>query len=170
MSAVRIQQVRHEILPLYQHFSLRDWLQEPELSAAHALFRHARESIVATDTSQLLVYCAQAEVVVEVEFQVWDSDPAENGPVRADWDGGQTFLLECPSGEVFIDQPTMPAIELGALGAGPGWYQGRVSWRDRNPYPSQPHESTLTAVPASGSNRERYQIQIWRAEGGLKSM
>jgi hypothetical protein len=63
------------------------------------------------------------------------------------WDGHVDLRVECPSGTIYIDQPSALAIDLkDALAAGAGTYAARIAWRGRE----------------AGEGHEEYLVRTWR--------
>ena len=55
--------------------------------------------------------------------------------------------MECPSGTIYIDQPSALAIDLeDVLAAGAGTYAARIAWRGRE----------------AGDGQEEYLVRMWR--------
>ncbi len=137
------------VLPLYGHFGLCDWLVEPHFEQTNELCCVAERDIVASDDEHVVVSTA-TDTFVAVTFETWDSDPGPPSPAGG-WQGHRTVPLQCPSAEIYIDQPTASAIDLRDVPlGGPGAYDVRIAWRDR------PHRDDL---PDRG---EEYLVQMWR--------
>ncbi|TDC66074.1 hypothetical protein E1258_03645 [Micromonospora sp. KC207] len=148
-----IAQASADIMPLYQHFGFRDWLEEPSIEETAALLATARDVVAACDGRQMIVSCGQSESLVRVICQFWDQRPPLSNEL---WQGVQDFRLACPSGEVFIDQPTMLAVDLSRYHKlEPGVVNVRMMWRGRR----DPRESV--APNQLGSVTEIYNLQLW---------
>ncbi len=130
------------ILP-YRYFAVCDWISEPGVAETNALLALARSDIAASDGRQIIV-CPASESAVTVHFE-----HLGDAPVGGDdaWDGDVDLRVECPSGTIYIDQPSALAIDLeDALAAGAGTYAARVAWRGRE----------------AGDGHEEYLVQMWR--------
>jgi hypothetical protein len=137
------------VLPLYHYFGICDRLVEPHLEQTEELLSMAERDIVASDDEHVLVSAA-TDTFVAVTFETWDSDPGPLSPADT-WQGHRTVTLQCPSAEIYIDQPTASAIDLrDELPAGPGAYDVRIAWRNR----ARPDDP-----PDDG---EHYLVQMWR--------
>jgi hypothetical protein len=130
------------ILP-YRYFAVCDWITEPAIAETNALLALARSDVAASDGRQIIV-CPTSESAVTVHFEHLGEAPAggDDG-----WDSHVDLRVECPSGTVYIDQPSALAIDLeDALAAGAGTYAARVAWRGRE----------------AGEGHEEYLIRMWR--------
>lgn len=148
-----IAQTDADIMPLYQYFGLRDWLEEPSLDDTSALVAFARNGVAACDGQQLIVSCGQSESPVRVTCQFWSRRPLP----EESWRGYQEFHLACPSGEVFIDQPTMLAVDLSrCYKLKSGMVNVRVMWRGRRVLDRFDETSHAQDVG------EIYNLQLWQ--------
>ncbi|MBM0274521.1 hypothetical protein [Micromonospora tarensis] len=149
-----VAQTRATILPLYRYFGLRDWLVEPHIEETQTLLESARETVVASDGFQLVVHCEQSEESVQVICQFWRQRPPE---VDGQAQGVREIILSSPSGEIFIDQPTMLAVDLTPHHKfEPGLIGVRVMWRGRR---GQGLSRATGPLQHSG---ETYNLQLWQ--------
>lgn len=154
MTAHLLYSRRLEALPLYGHFSLLDPLVEPSVEDTRRLYAAAGAEGVASDGHQVLIE-APSGISVQVDVETYSADPQPAGSTK-EWSGQLLGTLQCPSGELFIEQSVAPAVMLdGALPAGAGVYAFRVLWRAAaTPSPE--------LLPNQVSRYYDYVIQLWR--------
>jgi hypothetical protein len=144
------------VLPMYHYFAICDWLVEPSISETNELAAVAHDDIAASDGRQLIV-CPGSHTFVTVHVECLLSAPAEDVKGAGRWQDAVTLHLECPSGRIYLDQPTALAIDLeNALATGAGTYAVRVAWRGRQ-------ASTGHYDDAGRDDEEEFLIQIWPA-------
>ena len=133
----------YRVVLLYRYFAVCDWLTEPSIAEANALLALARRDVAASDGRQIIV-CPASDSAVTVHFEHLGDAPASGDDT---WDGGVDLRVECPSGKIYINQPTVLAIDLeDALAAGAGTYAARIAWRGRE----------------ASDGHEEYLVQMWR--------
>ncbi len=149
MTSSNLRRSSLRVLPLYHYFGLCDWLVEPHFEQTNELLGAAERGIVASDDEHVLISTATDDFVA-VTFETWDSDPGPPSPAEG-WQGHRTVALRCPSAEVYINQPTVQAIDLrDEAPAGPGAYDVRIAWRNRVRSDDPPDDG------------EHYLVQMWR--------
>jgi len=142
------------VLP-YRYFALCDWLVEPSVEETNALLAVARADIAASDGRQVII-CPAPDSPVTVHFEYLGARPAGITTGPDEWDGHIDLEVECPSGRIYIDQPTTQPIDLkDTLAAGPGTYAVRVARRGR-----QDETSPARDTPGR-SGPEEYLVQMW---------
>jgi hypothetical protein len=140
---------------MYHYFAICDWLVEPSVSSTNELLARTRSEIAASDGRQVVV-CPVAHTFVTVHFESTVSPPPGDDSPEHRWPCSVDLRLECPSGKIYIDQPTALAIDLGdALVAGAGTYAVRIAWRGRRTGPQTDDDE------APDDRAEEYRIQMW---------
>ncbi|WP_007023730.1 hypothetical protein [Saccharomonospora iraqiensis] len=152
-------------VPFYRLITLSG--PEGDWRDAREALRRANRSVVATDTHELFISCAQDLLPVRAVVRVWDS-PIEPASVATEQAGvSERLPLNCPTAGLTLGSPTAPTKEV-KLPDGPGRYELVVVHRGRADALRQ-HEAVMDRpLDEMGDLSreepvEQYTINLWPA-------
>ena len=106
---------------LYGEIILRDpWCDAGDDGEA---YRDAQGQVAGASTYQISVRPLVTSQPTKLELRTWDAEPESP---EGSWDGCRQLELHMPTGELFVEVHTVPAMVATELPGGPGVYGVRV--------------------------------------------